>query len=75
MTKDCRLSNLVIRDSNMGISIVMPDAKTVPNDPPRGPGVPPLLEGNAVKPFGVENVHFSGISLDRVTFCESPSEK
>ena len=62
--KDCRFSNLVIRDSKMGISIFMPEAKSVPNDPPRGPGVPPLAEGDALRPFGVENVHFSAISLD-----------
>lgn len=62
--KDCRLSNLVIRDSKMGISIYMPDAQGVPNDPPRGPGVPPLAEGDALRPFGVENVHFSDISLE-----------
>lgn len=62
--KDCRLSNLVIRDSKMGVSIVMPAVDTVPNDPPRGPGVPPLPEGDAVRPFGVENVHFSDISMD-----------
>lgn len=62
--KDCRLSNLVIRDSKMGVSIFMPDAKGVPNDPPRGPGVPPLAEDDALRPFGVENVHFSDISLD-----------
>jgi len=62
--KDCRLSNLVIRDSKMGVSIVMPPLDRVPNDPPRGPGVPPLPEGDAVRPFGVENVHFSDISMD-----------
>ncbi|MDA3923200.1 MAG: hypothetical protein PF904_00690 [Kiritimatiellae bacterium] len=49
----------------------IPDGKTdntaaiqKANDPPRGPGVPPLPEGDAVLPFGVENVHFSDISLD-----------
>ncbi len=62
--KDCRLSNLVIRESKMGVSIVMPALNSVPNDPPRGPGVPPLPEGDAVRPFGVENVHFSDISMD-----------
>ena len=48
----------------MGVSIVMPPLDRVPNDPPRGPGVPPLPEGDAVRPFGVENVHFSDISMD-----------
>jgi len=62
--KDCRFSNLVIRESNTGICIYMPPLENVPNDPPRGPGVPPLPEGDAVRPFGVENVHFSDISLD-----------
>lgn len=62
--KDCRFSNLVIRESQTGVSVYMPALKSVPNDPPRGPGVPPLPEGDAVRPFGVENVHFSDISLD-----------
>ncbi|HOE60904.1 MAG TPA: glycosyl hydrolase family 28 protein [Kiritimatiellia bacterium] len=66
--KDCRFSNLVIRDSITGISIVMPAVAHVPNDPPRGPGVPPLPEGDAVRPFGVENVHFSDISMN----CRDP---
>lgn len=62
--KDCRFSNLVIRESSYGIIIVMPAAKDVVNDPPQGPGVPPLPEP---APFGVENVHFSNISMD----CQS----
>ncbi|MDD2462113.1 MAG: glycosyl hydrolase family 28 protein [Kiritimatiellia bacterium] len=74
MIRDCRISNLVIRDSNTGICIDMPDMKHVPNDPPRGEGVPPLPE--TVHPFGVENVHFSDISMAcrkapiRVRFAE-----
>lgn len=62
--RDCRFSNLVIRESTMGISMYLPPLDKVPNDPPRGPGVPPLAEGDAVRPFGVENVHFSDISLE-----------
>lgn len=62
--RDCRLSNLVIRESTMGISIRLPEVAKVPNDPPRGPGVPPLPEGDAVRPFGIENLHFSDISID-----------
>lgn len=62
--RDCRFSNLVIRQSTMGISLYLPALDKVPNDPPRGPGVPPLAEGDAVRPFGVENVHFSDISLE-----------
>ena len=61
MIKDCRISNLVIRDSPTGICVVMPDMKSVPNDPPRGEGVPPLPD--TVHPFGIENVHFSDISM------------
>ncbi len=59
--KDCTFSNLVIRQSRGGICIVMPPLKGVPNDPPQGPGVPPLPEP---APFGVENVHFSNITMD-----------
>jgi hypothetical protein len=62
--RDCRFSNLVIRESTTGISMYLPAVEKVPNDPPRGPGVPPLPEGDAVRPFGVENVHFSDISMD-----------
>jgi hypothetical protein len=62
--RDCRFSNLVIRESTMGISMYLPAVEKVPNDPPRGPGVPPLPEGDAVQPFGVENVHFSDISME-----------
>jgi len=62
--RDCRFSNLIIRESTKGISIYLPALDKVPNDPPRGPGVPPLAEGDAVRPFGVENVHFSDISMD-----------
>ena len=62
--RDCRFSNLVIRESTNGISMYLPPLDKVPNDPPRGPDVPPLPEGDAVRPFGVENVHFSDISLD-----------
>ncbi len=62
--RDCRFNNLVIRKSTMGISIHLPAVEKVPNDPPRGPGVPPLPEGDAVRPFGVENVHFSNISME-----------
>jgi len=61
--RDCRFSNLVIQESHTGINLVMPAVKNVPNDPPRGPGVPPLPEGDAVLPFSVENVHFSDISM------------
>jgi hypothetical protein len=74
LIKDCRISNLVIRESHTGINIDMPDMKHVPNDPPRGEGVPPLPE--TVHPFGVENVHFSDINLEcrnapiRVRFSE-----
>jgi hypothetical protein len=74
MIRDCRISNLVIRDSNTGICIDMPDMKHVPNDPPRGEGVPPLPD--TVHPFGIENVHFSDISMAcrkapiRVKFAE-----
>ena len=74
MIRDCRISNLVIRDSNTGICIDMPDMKHVPNDPPRGEGVPPLPD--TVHPFGIENVHFSDISMAcrkapiRVRFAE-----
>ncbi len=52
----------MIRESHTGINIDMPDMKHVPNDPPRGEGVPPLPE--TVHPFGVENVHFSDINLE-----------
>ena len=62
--KDCRFSNLIVRDSNTGINVWLPELKSVPNDPPRGDGVPPLPEGDAVRPFGIENVHFSDISMD-----------
>ena len=62
--RDCRFSNLVIRESTRGIQIRMPPLKSVPKDPPQGPDVPPLAEGNALRPFGVENVHFSDISMD-----------
>jgi hypothetical protein len=62
--RDCRFSNLVIRESNKGISMYLPAVAKVPNDPPRGPDVPPLPTGDAVRPFGVENVHFSDISMD-----------
>ncbi len=62
--RDCRFSNLIIRESNMGISMYLPALDHVPNDPPRGPDVPPLAEGDAVRPFGVQNVHFSDISLE-----------
>jgi len=74
MIRDCRISNLVIRDSNTGICVDMPDMKHVPNDPPRGEGVPPLPD--TVHPFGIENVHFSDISMAcrkapiRVKFAE-----
>jgi hypothetical protein len=44
------ISNLVIRDSHTGICVDMPDMKHVPNDPPRGEGVPPLPD--TVHPSG-----------------------
>ena len=59
--RDCRLSNLVIRESHTGIIIALPTTKNVPNDPPRGPDVPPLPDP---APFALENVHFSGVSMD-----------
>lgn len=62
--RDCRLSNLVVRESNRGIAIYLPAVAKVPNDPPQGPDVPPLPPADQVAPFGVENVHFSDISLD-----------
>jgi polygalacturonase len=74
LIRDCRISNLVIHGTRTGINIDMPDLKRTPNDPPRGEGVPPLPE--TVQPFGVENVHFSDISLEcrktpiRINFSE-----
>jgi hypothetical protein len=62
--RDCRFSNLVIRESTKGISLYLPPLARVINDPPQGPGVPPLPTGDAVRPFGVENVHFSDISME-----------
>ena len=61
--KNCRFSNVIMKGM-AGITIRLSSPEDVPNDPPRGPGVPPLPEGDALRPFGVENVHFNNISLD-----------
>ena len=61
--KNCRFSNLTMKGM-AGITIRLSSPEEVPNDPPQGPGIPPLPEGDALQPFGVENLHFSNISLD-----------
>ncbi|MBN2296451.1 MAG: right-handed parallel beta-helix repeat-containing protein [Pirellulales bacterium] len=61
--KNCRFSNLIMK-ATAGITIRLSSPKDVPKDPPQGPGVPPLPEGDALRPFGVENVHFSNINLE-----------
>ncbi len=72
LMRNCTFSNLVIRESNIGIGVTSPRIKEIDQrDPPRYPDTPkPYPE---VKPFAVENLLFSNIVAEtrNTFFCIS----
>ncbi len=61
LIRDCTFSNLAIRESFAGFSILIPKIQPVQFDPPRGPDTP---EPPEVLPFSVENIRFSNIEME-----------
>lgn len=59
--RNCTFSNLVIKESRDGFSIIVPPMRNPQPDPPRYGDFPPPKE---VEPFAVENISISNIVAD-----------
>ncbi len=61
LIRDCVFSNLVIRHSFAGISIMVPRVGVKQFDPPRGENTPPPP---LIRPFAVRNLRFENIVME-----------